>query len=311
MKADKPKKILILGHPYFVNKLRELRNSFGADSAANYVFTTLPKSKFRKWLSLWHSDLIYLIGGDLRPNRFYHLALRLKKKLVFHWVGTDILEMKAWRGMGRKFSSLLVNKVFHWTEVKWTAAELVELGLISKVVPLSPAVFPGEVKALPEKFVVLTYLPPGKPEFYGERTIVKLAERFPEIIFLAVATPTTNRNTEWPSNLIPVGWVDDMAELYREITLLIRLTQHDGLSFMVLEALANGRHVIWGYPFTGVYQSDGDLNRLIPFLEKLYQMHCRGQLKINQIGREFVVRFYNPKVVWEKICRGMDEVLSG
>jgi hypothetical protein len=310
MAAIKPIRILILGHPYFVNRLRELGTSFGSGDSP-YIFMTFGRGKLGKWISLWRSDLIYLIGGDLRPNRFYHLALFLKKKIIFHWVGSDILDMKAWRNLGRLFSPLLVNRVVHWAEVSWTAAELKELGLTSQVVPLTPAAFPGEIRPLPQKFVVLTYLPAGKADFYGEATIVELARRFPEIVFLAVATNPTDRNPEWPSNLISVGWVDNMAEFYGEVVLMIRLTRHDGLSFMVLEALAHGRHVIWGYPLTGVYQTDGNIDRLIRFIEKLYQKHSRGELHINQVGREFVARFYRPQVVWERICRGIDEVVKG
>ncbi len=309
MATMKPIRILILGHPYFVNKLRELGASFGS-SDSTYTFVTFGRGKLRKWLSLWRSDLIYLIGGDLRPNRFYHLALFLKKKIIFHWVGSDILDMKAWCNLGNQFSSLLVNRVVHWTEVNWTANELKELGLTSRVVPLTPAAFPSEVCGLPEKFVILTYLPAGKADFYGEDTIVELARKFPDIVFLAVATKTIDRNPEWPPNLISVGWVDNMAELYSEVVLMIRLTRHDGLSFMVLEALANGRHVIWGYPLTGVYQTDGNIDRMVPFIEKLYQKHRQGNLHINQIGREYVSRFYRPQVVWEQISRGIGEVVA-
>lgn len=308
MAALKPIRILIVGHSYFVNKLRELAAHFGAADSP-YVFTTLRRSKLGKWLSLWRSDLIYLIGGDVRPNRFYQLALLFHKKLIFHWVGSDILEMQQWRAQGHQFSYLLVNKVDHWAEVNWTAAELAELGISSKVVPLTPAEFPKEVKELPEKFVVLTYLPTGKADFYGEATIVALAKQFPGIVFLAVAANTTDRNPEWPSNLISMGWVDKMAELYGEVTLLIRLTQHDGLSFMVLEALANGRHVIWGYPFTGVYRTDGDLRRLVQFIAKLYQKYSQGTLTVNRVGRDFVARFYRPQAIWERISREIDEVI--
>lgn len=309
MAAIKPVRILILGHPYFVNKLRELGTSFGSTDMS-YTFMTFGRSKIGKWLSLWRSDLIYLIGGDLRPNRFYHLALFLKKKIIFHWVGSDILDMKAWCNQGRKFSPWLMNHVVHWAEVMWTANELKELGLSCQVVPLTPAVFPKEVKELPGKFVILTYLPAGKADFYGEATIIELACQFPEIVFLAVATNPTDRNPEWPPNLISVGWVDNMAELYSEVVLVIRLTRHDGLSFMVLEALAHGRHVIWGYPLTGVYQTNGDIDRLVPFIDKLYQKHLQGDLHINQVGREFVARFYRPQVVWDQISRGIDEVIK-
>ncbi len=309
MAEVKPIRILILGYPYFGNKLRELAAGYGSGELP-CVFKPSGKSKPGKLLSLFFSDVIYLIGGDLRHNRFYRMALMLNKKLIFHWVGSDILEMKAWLARGRQFSLPLVNRVFHWAEADWTAEELKEMGIESKIVPLTPAAFPEAVKPFPEKFAVLTYLPAGREDFYGESTIVALARKFPEIVFLAAAMQTAVRNREWPENLVPLGWVDDMAGLYGEVTLLIRLTRHDGVSFMVLEALANGRHVIWGHPFTGVIHTDGNLDGLCSLIGDLYQKHCRGDLTVNRAGRNFVRRFYHPQVIWERISREIYEVVN-
>lgn len=308
MAAVKPIRILVLGHPYFVNKVRELAARFGP-AGMPYRFA-FGRGKIGKWISLWRCDLVYLIGGDLRPNWFYHLALFLKKIIIIHWVGSDILEMMAWRKQGNEFSYKLASQAVHWAEVNWTAKELQELGLACRVVPLTSVAFPEEVRDLPEKFVVLTYLPTGKGEFYGETTIVELARKMPDVVFLAVAAQTISRNPEWPSNLISVGWVDNMAEFYSEVVLIIRLTLHDGLSLMVLEALAHGRHVIWGYPFTGAYQTDGNIDRLVRFIEKLHQKHVQKDLQINRIGREFVARFYRPENVWDSISRGIQEVMN-
>lgn len=298
----KPKRVLLLGYPYFVDKLQEL----GSDS--RYCLVPFPKKGFRMWLALLRSDLVYLIGGDLRPNRFYRVALLLRKKLIFHWVGSDILAMQDWRNQGKRFAPAFVKRVTHWAEVDWTARELAALDIPARVIPLTPATFPESVKELPEKFVALTYLPPEKAGFYGESLIIQLAKAFPDVTFLAVGTAPTARNSAWPGNLVSVGWVGDMAELYREVSVLIRLTQHDGLSFMVLEALANARYVIWSYSFDGVFQAN-DYSRLEQVFRDLYQEYRDGKLQLNYPGRERVMQFYNPQAVWERISRGMDEVL--
>ena len=300
--AAKPKRVLILGYPYFVDKLLEL------GSGSPYRFEALPKKGFRMWLALFRTDLVYLIGGDLRPNRFYRMALILRKKLIFHWVGSDILAMREWRNLGKRFAPAFLKRVTHWVEVEWTAKELAELGVQAKVIPLTPAVFPESIKELPEKFVALTYLPSGKADFYGEVFIIQLANAFPDVTFLAVGTAPTERNPAWPGNLVSVGWVGNMAELYKEVTLLIRLTRHDGLSFMVLEVLANARYVIWSYPFEGAFQA-GDYSHLEQVFRNLYLEYQQGKLELNLLGRDRITRFYNPQVVWEKITRGIDEVM--
>ncbi|HBE80858.1 MAG TPA: hypothetical protein DDW65_24190 [Firmicutes bacterium] len=303
MAVKKARRVLIIGYPYFVNRIRELA------AGSDYHLLTMPKKGIQQWLLLLRADLVYLVGGDLRPNRFYNAAIFLRKKVIMHWVGSDILEMKQWLKSGRRFSRVLTKQAIHWAEVDWTARELQELGLRPQVVPLTPASFPGEVKELPAKFVVLIYLPPEKEQFYGGPQMIQLANQFTNIVFLAVAALPTIPHPEWPSNIVPVGWVDNMEELYREITVLIRFTEHDGLSFMVLEALANGRHVVWSYPFKGVKQAK-DYQQLAHTINKLYQDFQNGRLTLNQSGRSFVEEHYRPQTVWQRIYRGFEEVLS-
>ncbi len=303
MGKQRPIRVLVMGYPYFINRLREL----GANS--QFQFGVLPRSRFGRWLALFRTDLIYLIGGELRPNRFYSWAFLLGKKVIVHWVGSDILEMRAWHSQGRRFSILMQKKAEHWAEVEWTAAELAELGVRTRIVPLTPAVFPEKYPDLPKKFVALTYLPPDKADFYGEPDLVRLAKRFPEITFLAAAASPTDRKPEWPPNLIPIGWVDRMSELYREVIVLIRLTQHDGLSFMVLEALAQARHVIWSYSLPGVIQAR-NYEEAAPVMGDLYQAFLSERLLPNTNGRTQVERSYRPSVVWDRIQNAMVDLLA-
>lgn len=299
----KARRILVIGYPYFVARILELAK--GSD----YQLITMPKGKLQQWLTLMRVNGIYLVGGDLRSNRFYTAAVFLRKKIIMHWVGSDILEMKDWLRKGHRFSPVLLRHSYHWAEVDWTADELQELGIRAQVVPLTPASFPAEVKELPSKFVVLCYLPPEREAFYGGVEMIQLARQFPEIVFLAVAASPTVSHPDWPENIIPVGWVDDMEELYPEITVLVRFTEHDGLSFMVLEALAHGRYVVWSYPFEGVRKAT-DYAQLMGSICELYQDFKAGKLSLNQAGRSFVSEHYRPETVWQQIYQGINGVLS-
>jgi hypothetical protein len=48
------------------------------------------------------------------------------------------------------------------------------------------------------------------------------------------------------------GYVQDMASVYRQHSIYMRLTHHDGLAHSVIEALSFGRQVVWTYPLQGV-----------------------------------------------------------
>ncbi|TCL61805.1 hypothetical protein EDC14_103238 [Hydrogenispora ethanolica] len=303
MAKKRPIRILLMGYPYFVHRLQELGWS------AEYQLIPLPRTRIGRYLALLRADLIYLIGGDLRHNRFFNLAFLLGKRLVVHWVGSDILAMKEWHEQKRRFASWMVKKAEHWAEVDWTAAELLDLGIQARIVPLTPAAFPEKTYEIPSKFVVLTYLPPGKEEFYGEKELIQLARKFPEIVFLAAAASSADPKPEWPSNLIPIGWVNNMSELYREVIALVRLTQHDGLSFMVLEALAQARYVIWSYPLTGAAQARNCVEAA-PVLADLYRAFCHQKLTLNSEGRNMVIGNYTPQAVLGQIAQGIAEILA-
>ena len=296
-------RILVLGFPYFVDRLRELCQS------DEFVFLGMPQGFLRRWWTLIRSDVIYLIGGDLRPNRYYSMALLWRKKIIMHWVGSDILEMKKIKVSGGDLCPQIIKQARHWAEVDWTAAELAELGVAAQVVPLTPAGYPEAVRELPAKFVALSYLPPGKEDFYGAELVTRLAVEFPEIVFLIAAAAPQDKKDQWPENMIPIGWVNDMSELYGEITLLIRLTRHDGLSFMVLEALAQARHVIWSYSLAGVHPAR-DYEELRKQILMLHREFKEGKLALNYNGREAVMQAYSPRAVWEQIRAGITSLLA-
>jgi hypothetical protein len=302
--TKKKPRILLMGYPYFINRLNELGRE------KEFSFDLWPKKgAWRRWLAVLRADLIYLIGGDLRPNCYYRLALLLGKKMIIHWVGSDIREMEAWQAEGRVISKILLQKAEHWAEVDWTAVELTNLGVKALIVPLTPADFPEQVPDLPEKFVALTYLPPQKAEFYGEEQILHLAREFSEVTFLIVGSEPTQRPASWPPNMVSVGWVDEMSRFYPEITVLIRMTRYDGLSFMVLEALARGRHVIWSRKLSGVRQA-GDYHSLRQEFKELYEHYKNGRLIVNVKGRSQVELHYTPEKVWAKIAAGFHEGLK-
>ena len=59
-----------------------------------------------------------------------------------------------------------------------------------------------------------------------------------------------------------------MMEIYKQTSLLIRLTKHDGFSSMVLEALSLGRNVIWTYKIPHCFQTEAEREKLLNLFNK-------------------------------------------
>ena len=130
-------------------------------------------------------------------------------------------------------------------------------------------------------FTVLAYAVDDRGDLYGLDFILELARRRPDIPFLLLAaTP----NDALPANVTALDWVEDTREVMSQSTLYIRPTSHDGLSNLVLEALAFGRHVMWTHPFPGVDVIDS-VEAAQVRIDELHRQHVEGKLHSEPRGQ--------------------------
>jgi hypothetical protein len=119
----------------------------------------------------------------------------------------------------------------------------------------------GAVVPLPDRFAVLTYVPDTRPGFYGGPEILEVARRLPDAVFRIVGGTGSWLADPAPDNVEFLGWRDDMARLYDESSVLLRVVEHDSVSCMAVEALAHGRPVVYSRSFpyaTEVTYGDAD-----------------------------------------------------
>lgn len=178
---------------------------------------------------------------------FLFLALKLlNKRTILHWQGSDVMELTP---RYAAFFSKVVD--VHLSYATWLSDELSVLGIESTWLPIPPPL-PKSSFPLPEHFTVLTYLGGGKKKnaFYGSEIVEKLIRALPRINFIIVGELGNSDIFSLP-NARYLGKVpyEKMEDIYLDSTVLLRITKHDGLAFMVLEALMRGRYVIWSKPF--------------------------------------------------------------
>jgi hypothetical protein len=197
----------------------------------------------------------------------------------------------------------------HWAGAPWLAEEVRSMGLPCEYVP-STWVRPvsGPI-SLPQKFSVLVYLPAGdRPELYGIDQVFQVARALPNISFTLAGLPE-GRLPDSPPNVEYVGWVTDMSSLYRASTVVWRPVRHDGLSFMALEGLGHGRHVLWTYPFEGCVQVK-NAEHAAAELRRLHTMHERKSLQINSAGIDLVRREFTPERIKTNMLKRWRDVIQ-
>jgi len=231
--------------------------------------------------------------------------------IVIHWIGTDVLNVTKY--FDKNPGSIKVAQRFiHWATAPWLVDELRELGIEASFVP-SPSkkrsMFLSQAPPkLPNRFTILTYIPDSKPEFYGWDRILRLAKDFPEID-IVVVRGEGKFIKDFPPNIKFLGWVDNMYDIYKNCTAVVRITKHDGYAGTILEPLILGRYAVWTYPFPGVHQAQ-DYSSLRSYIESLLKLHRKGLLKINTKGREFIQQNLNPELLSIQLQEKIIKILN-
>ncbi len=279
-------RVLILGLPYFGERLARALTARGWRARYRHH----PGRSLRGWarvaIDAARADIVYLVGSRLDRGSPQAWLLRFRRRpVVIHWVGTDVqLALEAHRR--RNASARIAEQAIHWCDAPWLAAELRQAGIRAEVVPLPIPLPAGDPPPLPSRFTVLLYYPVDAfdREVFDGETLLRLPAAFPAARFILIPSPAATLPGPLPPNLEAPGWVDDMDALYREVTVYVRLTTHDGQSFMAAEALARGRYVIWTHPMPGAILASG-FDAVAAALRSLLERHESGTLGLNAEGR--------------------------
>jgi hypothetical protein len=274
------RRVLVHGLAYFGRLFADFMNGDG------WEFRYYPDRDFVNFTAmardLYSCDLAYQIGGRVTIGKFLRIAKTMgKNKIVMHWIGSDTLSERHVVAEGRA-APWIVERIHHWADSEWLLEEVQALGLRADLVALPSPLVPQQPTPLPKEFAVLLYVPDTESgRLYGLDRMLDVAASLPHIRFELVGL-RNGQIAAPPPNMRVQGMVP-MAEMFRRTSVLWRPARHDGLSFMVMEALGHGRHVLWSYPFPGcvhVKNSEEARNEIV----RLHSLHQKGRLDINCAG---------------------------
>jgi len=302
------RRVLVHGLAYFGHMFAELMDGDGWEfryypdhGAANLT---------RMARKLAECDLVYQIGGRVSLGPFLRAAHALRKtKVVMHWVGSDTFEQQQELAEG-KSDAWVMSGIRHWAESNWMVREVEVLGLGCELIPLPSARVPAQPSELPTDFSVLVYMPVvNRGELYGLDRILAAARALPHIPFVLVGL-YDGRIENPPANLEIHGRVPDLAEFYQRATVVWRPVRHDGLSFMVMEAMGHGRHVLWTYPFRGCTRVES-ADDAIREIKRLHDKHVEGKLSINHDAVAAIADGgYLPSVLRTRIRERLEQLIA-
>lgn len=300
-----PFRVVVHGLHHFCQKLSALFS--GADWDIRYQSNYDPIGLAALAANLHRCDLAYTWGGRITMGKFLWAARCLgKKKVVMLWSGSDVLYAKQELSSGRR-SSWAVQQI-HWAVSPWLAEEVRAMGLPCEYVQASFVQPVEDPVRLPEKFSILAYVPNREnSRLYGWDQILEVARSLPSVTFNVVGLQQGD-NLSAPPNTKVHGWTNNLTPYMERATVLWRPVQHDGLSFMVLEALAQGRHVLYSQPFPACIHANAALQARGE-LQRLLALHQARALQLNTDGMRLIARDFAPERVRANLLRRWQEII--
>jgi hypothetical protein len=214
----------------------------------------------REWVEMVRSAraILLVTYGQIEVYVLSQLAtaVAMDVPLVRWWVGTDVLnattrpEVREHAQRVNRIVSANVAVAPHLVD------ELATIGIDARFVPsvLDPELIPPTIVRWGKKVrPILIYLPAGRKDFYRIDLIEPVIASNPDLEFIVVADHT-HALALYP-NVESLGWVTDMRPLYDRAGCVLRLTAHDGLPRMLMEAMLRGLYAIYSWPLEGCWQA--------------------------------------------------------
>ncbi len=294
---------IVVGFDYHAKYLARVLN----DHSKRWGLRAFPSTRRGILGALWalrRCDILISFGGPGPSVVLAEAAHAASIPILVVWAGSDVTIA------AQNPFDLAITKRHGYDNVAvapWLVDELNEIGIKAKTLAVGAVDAVETIAPLPKDFRVLTYLPEPRRAFYGEKRVYDLARRLPGARFTVLGPGSADRNA--PDNVTFAGHVKDVPARIDASTALLRLTDHDGASVLVLETLARGRHVVWTHGYPGVRVAT-DTDQAFAALSDFYEAHDKRTLEPNFTGVTFVQQNFSPKDVANKFEEHLDSLFD-
>lgn len=301
--------ILINGLPHFSRIMASDLNEF--DTKNKYVFLNTYESKWAQIkfiLLLPFCGAVISFNGVSDQSKSLDWVIKMKKKLFMQWQGTDV-SIASERFKNGTIYRKYIDYATHIISSSWFKNELKEIVNKTTYLPFSYVNSTSKSHTY-EKVNVFSYIGKGRENFYGWEELIALAQKYKDVSFTIAGTD--GEGLDYPSNVTCIGWVDnDIFSKQLELNaIFIRLTEHDGKSISIAEALAHGCEVIWTYDFEGCHQVSKNFKALeLKFIELKDKIEKRG-LTSSDKNILFVKNNLRREPVMQNYCSIFNSILN-
>jgi len=263
-----------------------------------YNTNLLPTTHFPKKKQIKDSNII--LGAYFQSAWPWFVIGKLcRKKTICHWVGSDsVLSIQNWKRklQTKIFARFVDSHISVSTRIK---EELDKIGIENTVLFHGSDIETEEI-SMPEKLGVLVYFIAGREKLYGVERVIEISKEVQDVDFYFVGhfDSIDYKEKYNQSNLHFLGYIN-ISEIWSKISVIVRMTEHDGFPKIIVEAYSKGRYVIHNYPLPGVILCDSN-KEVVSELKKLQTTKTANKKGIELFNEQFRFDKFLEKL--EEIC---------
>lgn len=276
----------VVGFDYHVGMLCNKVNA-NSESWRFVPYSSTKLGILRAALSLGTAEALIKFGGSAPHPIHMAVARAFKVPMFVIWAGSDVTRALSEPAI---IPEARRTEIVHLAVAPWLVEELKQAGIKAQYLPIIGFRHPTPTQIPTDQFNVLTYLPEPRRDFYGRPHIYEVAAKMPDCNFIVVGAGDADSGA--PSNVQFKGLLPDITALLDQCVAVLRVPEHDGMSLMVLEALARGRFVAWNHSISGVKEIKS-VHDTIHFLRALQTDWLANALGPNLVGSDFIATKYD------------------
>lgn len=291
--------IVVTGFPKHAPHLAKLLKDYAGARAAYY--SEGRTGVLRAAAHALHADAYICLGGPHPKELVRTICAARGKPVVLIWSGSDVQTV---RREPEQLERLRLQNVIHWTCAPHVAASLATLGVEARCIPIATANVPARLTPLPSAFKVLAYLRGSQTSFYAREQIWASARVLSDVEFTVVGCEAPDERA--PANVRYVRDARDEARRIDESSVVLSVSDREGLDPNVIDTLARGRHAIWTHAAPGVIRVSS-VDETVDALVALRRAHEDGRLGLNEAGLEYICAEHDPRAVCRRIMAALDD----
>lgn len=254
------------------------------------------------FIKIINVDILYSVSVSKFSCWLAIFAKILHKKVIFHWIGTDVLNQLEGKENVNKYMKYVDLNLAYSENLQ---EELKSLSINSEILTLVPKGIKLDSGNMPKSHAVLLSIPDINAEFYGYSTMMDIIKKYKNLKFYIVRSEKPELYNE--PNVVFMGMLshEQMDELYNKVSIVIRYPKHDGLSLIMMESTIKGKEMIYKFyhPYSHKVSS---LEDICFELDKILE----NQPKVNHEASLYGIEHYNIDFCHKEVIRILDNIMK-